>query len=201
MRGVKRSTGARVVDNSLVLNVGEKIIFPSHGPCLIDAVVHKLIGDIRITFYRLARLDDNGGELFVPVDKIREFGIRRLLQRSEIPELLSRLRRKSKPVILPTTPRNWKQRAFDCLKLLASGTAKDLVEIVESLTDLNEVRALGSRDRENLERAKRLLVCEIAEVSGDTRTAVTERIDMALNVRKSKKPAAAKLAPCTSNER
>ena len=78
MRGVKRSTGARIVDNSLVLAVGEKIIFPSHGPCLIDAVVHKLVGDIRITFYRLARLDDNGGELFVPVDKIREFGIRLL---------------------------------------------------------------------------------------------------------------------------
>jgi len=75
----------------------------------------------------------------------------------------------------------------------------DLVEVVESLTDLNEARALGSQDRQNLERAKRLLVCEIAEVSGDTRSAVTERIDIALNVRKSKKPPPATLR-CSSIE-
>jgi len=179
--------GARIVDNALIFSIGDKIIFPSHGPCLIDAVVRKLVGDTTITFYRLARLEDSGGKLFIPVDKIREFQIRRLLQRSEIPQLLSRLSRKSKPVALATTPRNWKQRAFDCSRLLASGTAMELVEVVESLTDLNEARALGSQDRQNLERAKRLLVCEIAEASGDARSAVTERIDIALNVRKCKK--------------
>ena len=183
---VKRSVGDRIVDNSLVFSVGEKIIFPSHGPCLIDAVVHKLVGGTTMTFYRLARLDDTGGELFIPVDKIRELRIRRLLRRSEIPELLNRLSRKGKPIILPTTPRNWKQRTLDCSRLLASGRPIDLAEVVESLTDLNQARALGPRDRENLERAKRFLVCEIAEVSGDTRLAVTERIDIALNVRKSK---------------
>ncbi|MGH7888055.1 MAG: hypothetical protein ACREPG_09330, partial [Candidatus Binatia bacterium] len=72
-------------------------------------------------------------------------------------------------------------------KLLASGSAFDLAELVESLTELNEARALASHDRETLERAKKLLVCEIAEVLGDSRSVVAERIDRALQVRKAEK--------------
>ena len=168
----------------MTLSIGEKIILPSHGPCVIDAVVDKLVGGMSTTFYRLAPLEDGGGELFIPVDKITKLGIRQLLRRSEIPKLLSRLNREAKSIVLPNTARNWKQRAIDHSKLLASGSAFDLAEIVESLTELNETRALAPHDRQTLERAKKLLVCEIAEVLGETKSAVEERIDKALQVRR-----------------
>ena len=168
----------------MTLSVGEKIILPSHGPCLIDAVVNKLVGGTSMTFYRLAPLEDSGGELFIPVDKITGLGIRQLLRPSEIPKLLSRLSPLGKPAVLPAAARNWKQRAIDRSKLLASGSAFDLAELVESLTELNEARALATHDRQTLERAKKLLVCEIAEVLGDSKFAVAERIDRALQVRK-----------------
>lgn len=168
----------------MTLSVGEKVSLPSHGPCLIDAVVNKLVGGTSMTFYRLACLENNGGELFIPVDKIKGLGIRQLLQRSEIPKLLSRLSQEGKSAVVPNTARNWKQRAIDRSRLLASGTATDLVELIESLTDSNAVRALASQDRQTLERAKRLLVCEIAEVLGDSKSAVEQRINRALLARK-----------------
>ena len=168
----------------MTLRVGEKVSLPSHGPCLIDAVVNKLVGGTSMTFYRLACLENNGGELFIPVDKIKGLGIRQLLQRSEIPKLLSRLGQEGKPAVVPNEARNWKQRAIDRSRLLASGTAADLVELIESLTDSNEVRALASQDRQTLERAKRLLVCEIAEVLGDSKSAVEQRINRALLARR-----------------
>ena len=168
----------------MTLSIGEKIILPSHGPCLIDAVVNKLVGGTSATYYRLAPLEDSGGELFIPVDKITALGIRQLVGRSEIPKLLGRLGHEAKKTLLPATARNWKQRAIDHSKLLASGSAFDLAEVVESLTELNETRALAPHDRQTLERAKKLLVCEIAEVLGETKTAVEERVDKALQVRK-----------------
>ena len=168
----------------MTLSIGEKIILPSHGPCVIDAVVDKLVGGMSTKFYRLAPLEDGGGELFIPVDKITKLGIRQLLRRSEIPKLLGRLNRAAKAIILPTTARNWKQRAIDHSKLLASGSAFDLAEVIESLTELNEARALAPHDRQTLERAKKLLICEIAEVLGETKSAVEERIDKALQVRR-----------------
>jgi CarD family transcriptional regulator, regulator of rRNA transcription len=162
----------------MTLSVGEKIIFPSHGPCLIDAVVDKLVGGTSTTFYRLAPLEDRGGELFVPIDKIKGLGIRHLVGRSEIPKLLSHLKSES------VRAKNWKQRAIDNSKLMASGSAFDLAEIIESLTELNSTKVLTPHDRQTLERAKKLLVCEIAEVLGETKVAVEERVEKALQVRK-----------------
>jgi CarD family transcriptional regulator len=158
----------------MTLSIGEKIIYPSHGPCVIGAVVKKLVGGRSTTFYRLAPLDDSGGELFIPVDKIKGLGIRRLLARSEIPKLLRHLKTEA------VRATNWKQRAIDNSKLLASGSAFDLAEIVESLTELNETKALAPHDRQTLERAKKLLVCEIAEVLGETKSAAAEQVERAL---------------------
>ena len=165
----------------MTLCVGNKVVYPYQGPCLIGAVVKKVVGGRPTSFYRLALLDDSGGELFVPVDKVGGLGIRQLMERSEIPKLLSRLKRPA------TTATNWKQRAIDNLKLLTSGSAFDLAEVVESLTELNEQRALSPRDRQTLDKAKKILICEIAEVTGKTRSVVEEQVDGALNLRKGPK--------------
>ncbi len=168
----------------MTLSIGEKVSLPSHGPCLIGAVVNKLVGGTSTAFYRLAPLEDNGGELFIPVDKITGLGIRQLLQKSEISKLLGRLSQPGKVMPPPSTARNWKQRALDNGKLLSSGSASDLVQIVESLTDLNETKTLAPHERQTLERAKKLLVCEITEVLGEPRSAVAEQLEKALQSRK-----------------
>ena len=168
----------------MTLSVGEKVFYPSHGPCLIGAVVNKLVGGRSTAFYRLAPIEDSGGELFIPVNSVNSSGIRQLLKRSEIPKLLGRLGQEAKSTVLPTTARNWKQRATDHAKLLASGSAFDLAEVVESLTEMNETKALAPHDRQTLERAKKLLVCEIAEVLGESKTEAEQHVDNALQVRK-----------------
>ena len=160
------------------LKFGNKVVYPYQGPCLIGEVVKKVVGGRPTSFYHLAVLDGSGGELFIPVDKIGGLGIRQLMARSEIPKLLGLLR---KPAATPT---NWKQRAIDNFKLLTSGSAFDLAEVVESLTELNEIRILSARDRQTLDRARRILICEIAEVTGETKGAAEEQIDNALSVRK-----------------
>jgi CarD family transcriptional regulator len=161
-----------------MLKFGHKVVYPYQGPCLIGEVVKKVISGRPASFYHLALLDGSGGELFIPVDKIRGLGIRQLMARSEIPKLLSFLR---KPA---ATSANWKQRAIDNFKLLTSGSAFDLAEVVESLTELNEARVLSPRDRQTLDRARRILICEISEVTGATKGAAEEQVDDALSVRK-----------------
>jgi CarD family transcriptional regulator len=163
---------------SMRMNVGSKVMYPSQGPCLISAVVEKEVAGRPMSFYRLALLDDRGGELFVPVERVEGMGLRPLLKRSEIPKLLGQLMEARQ------SAKDWKERAQNNLKLLASGSAFDLAEIVESLTELNESKPLSFRESGMLERAKRLLVCEISEVLGNTRIAAEEQIDQALNARK-----------------
>lgn len=161
-----------------MLTVGKKVIYPSQGPCLIGPVVEKSVDGRLVSFYQLAPLEGGGGEVFVPVDKAKAIGLRRLLMRSEIPKLLGRLKKTS------GSAGNWKQRAMNHLKLFASGSAFDLAEIVESLTELSATKTLSPGDRHALDRARRLLACEISEVTGETRSAAEGQMDKALKGRK-----------------
>ena len=80
--------------------------------------------------------------------------------------------------------KDWKQRAKDTSKLLCSGEAFDLAEIVGSLTALSERKSLSVSESWMLEKAKNLLVCEISEVMGNTKRIAEEQVDQALNARK-----------------
>ena len=160
----------------MILNVGNKIFYPSQGPCRIGAVVKKVVGGRSMSFYQLALLDDSGGELFVPVDKVGVPGIRELLEKSEIPKLLGELKK------LPTVVTNWKQRTSDNTKLLASGSAFDLAQVIESLTALKATKTLSPHDRQILDRARKLLICEISEVMGETKSVAEEQVNKALEL-------------------
>ena len=158
--------------------VGSKVVYPSQGPCLIDAVVTKVVAGQSTGFYRLTLLDGSGDAVLVASNKLKTTPIRGLITKSEIPKLLNRLEN------LPLASINWRQRGIDHAKLLASGSAFDLAEIVGALSELSAAKPLPSRDRQTLERAKKLLICEISEVTGETRTATEEKIDGVLNLKK-----------------
>lgn len=169
----------------MMLSVGNKVIYPCHGPCVISSIVNKVVDERPMTFYQLLVLNDGCGTLLVPVDKVKTIGIRPLLNKSEILKLLVQLKRPS------TASADRKQRVRDNLKLLLSGSAFDLAEIVESLTEMIETKPLSFGERGTLDRAKRLLVCEISEVMGETMQQAEERIDQALIARTGTKVCAA----------
>jgi RNA polymerase-interacting CarD/CdnL/TRCF family regulator len=156
------------------MTVGDKVIYPNQGPCVIGPVVKKSVDGTLVSFYQLVPLEGGGGEVFVPIDKSQAIGIRELLKKSEIPKLLGRFKQPS------GSAGNWKQRAMNNAKLFASGSAFDLAEIVESLTELSETKTLSPGDRRALDRARKLLACEISEVTGETKSAAEEHIDKAL---------------------
>jgi RNA polymerase-interacting CarD/CdnL/TRCF family regulator len=119
-------------------------------------------------------LDDSQNSVLVPVEKIRTLHVRYLLAKSEIPKLLGHLENS------PLAAKNWKQRGIDNARLLASGSAFDLAEIVESLTELREAKALLPRDRQTLDKARKFLICEISEVMEESRDTAEGQIDKAL---------------------
>ena len=158
--------------------IGNKVVYRSYGPCLIEAVVTKVIAGQRTSFYRLSLLDGSGDAVLIPSAKLKACPIRALISKSEIPKLFGSLDKS------PLTSANWRQRGIDHAKLLASGSVFDLAEIVDSLAVLNEAKPLLFRDRQTLEKAKKLLICEISEVTGETRIATKEKIDRVLKLEK-----------------
>lgn len=156
------------------LTVGSKVIYPNQGPCLIGAIVQKEIAGQPVSFYQLELLGESSGELFVPVERAKASGLRQMLNESEIPQLLKQLKQ---PV---NASKDWKQRGNDNLKRFASGSAFDLAEIVESLTELSTTKELSFRESQMLDKARRLLISEIAEVINQPISSAVELLDQAL---------------------
>jgi RNA polymerase-interacting CarD/CdnL/TRCF family regulator len=168
------------------LTVGDKMFYPGRGPCLISAVVQKVVCQVSLSFYRLALLDDSGTEVFVPVDGLNDLRMRALLDRSEIPKLLRHLKPRAEASKEFAIAKNWRQRELDNVKLFNSGSVFDLAHAVESLTQLSTTKTLAPHDRDTLYRAKKLLICEISEVMQESKSAAEARIDSALDIAKSK---------------
>ena len=177
----------------MLMTVGSKIVYPSQGPCLIKAIVQKTIAERPLMFYQLLVLNEGGGELFIPVEKVGTVGIRLLLNCSEIPKLLGRL---SQPA---STADNYRARSHHISELFVSGSAFDLAEIVGSLTELHASKPLSFREHKTLERAKALLVCEIAEVMQITREVAMGRVEATLAARAPKTLAAIARPPRVVN--
>ncbi len=158
------------------LRVGTKVIYPSQGPCLIGSIVEKEIAGNAVSFYQLSLLDESGGELFVPVEKAHS-GLRQLLSKPELTQVLKHF---TQPA---SAAKDWKQRAADNAKRLASGSALELAEVVKSLTELSEKKELSFAETRVLDKARHLLVGELAEVMEETRSDAIARLDKALKAR------------------
>jgi CarD family transcriptional regulator len=164
----------------MTLTVGDKVVYPSRGPCLIDAVVLKVVCGTPARFYRLVLLDGSKGELFVPIANLQNLHMRPLLDRSEIPELMGHLTRRSGATNDLGAAKNWRQRELERLELFRSGSLFDLADTVESLTELRGTKTLSANERDTLDRARRLLVAEISEVMDESKRATEARIDSVL---------------------
>jgi CarD family transcriptional regulator, regulator of rRNA transcription len=170
----------------MTLTVGDKVVYPGRGPCLIGGVVQKVVCGTSASFYHLALLDDSRAELFVPVDNLRDLHTRALLDRSEISKLLGHLKTRAGATKDLEPAKNWRQREADNLKLFSSGSIFELAHMVASLTQLSGTKTLAPRERESLDRARKLLICEISEVMGESKTAAEARIDSVLEPNKKK---------------
>jgi len=142
------------------LTVGNKVVYPSQGPCRIGHIVKRDVAGTPIRFYHLVILGDSGGKLYVPVEKAQDIGVRLLLDKSEIPKLFGQPKR---------SLGNGRQQAIENSKLFSSGSPFDLAMIVQSLTDLKTTRTLTLGQSRTLEKARRLLICEISEVLEETK--------------------------------
>jgi CarD family transcriptional regulator len=158
----------------MTFSIGRKVVYPGQGPCRIGAVVKKVIGGQAGSYYPLVSLAELSEAVLVPVNKIDGLGIRPLMTKAEVAGLLKHLAVPAQRIT------NWKQRDFVNLKRLSSGSVDDLAEIIQSLTELNSRRPLAPRERQILDRARRMLICEISESTGESKCITEEYLDSAL---------------------
>ncbi len=144
--------------SATAFKVGEKVVYPNHGVTVVEQIGESDINGAKHTFLHL-RLLANDSKLMVPVDNSNRIGLRRLYKRQEIKGLLGLLELRVGPKVS-----DWKDRYRENLEKMKTGKLEDVAHVLKNLNQVSKRKSLSFREKKMYDRAKYLLVSEIAIV-------------------------------------
>jgi CarD family transcriptional regulator len=156
---------------------GESVVYPNQGVGVIEDIMELPISGEARMFYRL-RLLANNSKVMVPQEKSADVGLRRVIQRDEVAQLLSILRTKSKS----SNNNNWKGRFKENSDRMRGGSIFDVAEVLKDLVKVSKTKELSYRERSMMDRARFMIVSEIAHVKRVPNDRAQHMVDEALAV-------------------
>lgn len=150
--------------------VGEKVIYPNHGIGVVES-----IQTTQGTGVYVLRILSNDSRVWVPRENATGVGLRPVITSSDVRKIFNIL----SDGTIDQHP-NWKGRFKENSDKMRTGSIYEVAEVLKGLTYLARKKSLSFREKRMLDRAKFLIVSEIAEVEGKTLALVEERVDRAL---------------------
>lgn len=155
--------------------VGEKLVYPNHGVTIVEQIGESAIMGAGDTYYHL-RLLANNSRLVVPIGNSDRVGLRRLYQQKEMKGLIGLLEER-----VQKSHSDWKGRYRDNLEKMKTGRLEDVAEVLKNLNEVSKKKSLSFREKKMYDRAKYLLVSEVAIVKGMTELDAEKLIDKSLD--------------------
>lgn len=174
MLRTRRGTVPRRRGQVLKFKVGDKVVYPNHGIGVVKEIRDQQIRGETSTFISLEILATDS-VVMVPVRNSEAVGLRKLLPRTRVRQVLDKLRDAKVAV-----PNDWKGRYQENLDKMRTGDLEQVAEVLKNLTYLNEIKTLSYRERKMLDRARALVVSELAEASHQPPNAVEKMVDEAM---------------------
>ena len=156
------------------LEIGDKVIYPNHGLGVVERVEEKTILGTTCGFYSL-RMSASDTTVLVPVDNVEGVGVRRAIENTEVKRLFTHIGNGK-----IDNHQNWKGRFKDNSDKMRTGSIRDVIDVLKSLNFLSQSKNLSFREKRMLDRAKFLVVSEIAEVTAEATEDIEEKVEKAL---------------------
>jgi len=142
----------------MMFSVGEKVVYPNHGVGVIEQINIRSISGRQESFYQL-KIVSNNMMVMVPAANVEDVGLRKLIKRDEVNKVIDHLR-KSKIANHP----DWKNRFKENSEKMRTGCIFEVADVLKSLSFLSHNRILSFREKKMLDRARYLIISEVATV-------------------------------------
>ncbi len=139
--------------------IGDKVVYPNHGVGVIEQIDHRSISGKPQAFYHL-KIAANNMMVMIPATNAHDVGLRRLIKKGEVNKVLLHL--KNTKVKNAT---DWKNRFKENSEKMRTGCIFEVADVLKSLSQLSINRILSFREKKMLDRARQLIVSELATVS------------------------------------
>ena len=138
-------------------HIGDKVVYPNHGVGVVEQIGSRTIGTSIQKFYTL-KIQSSNLKVEIPFSNIAAVGLRRLISSHHITKIINFLTEGECDI-----PNNdWKYRFKENSDKMRTGSLLEVAMVMKSLLLLNQTKPLSFREKKMLERARYLLVSEMA---------------------------------------
>ncbi len=154
--------------------IGEKVVYPNHGVGIIEEVTSRDVNGAPEEFYML-RIHSNASLVMIPIANVKSVGLRKIIKKCDVDGLFKLLEDDFyEPVA------DWKGRYKEHSEKMRTGSIFQVAEVLRNLFYLSFRKNLSFREKRMLDRAKQLIISEIATVRCQNEKNVEDQIDRAL---------------------
>ena len=155
-------------------HVGDSIVYPMHGAGVIVAIEEKEIAGESQQYYIIEMLDNM--KLMIPIKKMGSSGARAVGDSAAVESILDCFQFEENDASL-----SWRARYNRNLEKLKVGELLGEAEVVRDLMRMNRKKPLNSSERQMLHDARRILLGELAIITGlsakQTERMLEDRLD------------------------
>ena len=145
------------------------VVYPAHGVGKINAIRAQNIGGSEMRVFDITMIE-SGVKVMVPVG---QNGLRRIIDKRAITKIYKILKDRKTKVDTQT----WNRRSREYSQKLKTGSLDEIARVLRDLYLLREEKELSFGEKQMLERAKCLLVSEVAIAKSRTEDKVQAELE------------------------
>ncbi len=151
---------------------GDMAVYPAHGVGVIKSIETQTVAGIDQKFYVLEILD-NKMTIMIPTGSSKSVGLRAIVNKSEVKDVLDILRDRS----VELGSQTWNRRYRDYMEKIKTGSVHEVAAVLRDLFLLSVDKDLSYGERKMLDTAKNLLVKELSLAQDIDEANVSSKID------------------------
>jgi len=152
-------------------HIGDKVVYPNHGVGIIEQISSRTIGQTVEKFY-LLKIKASSLKVMVPFHSVGAVGLRRVVRNGEIQKIVDYLEDGA-----CDNNADWKYRFKENSDRMRTGSLLEVAAVLQ----LNQSKPLSFREKKMLERARYLLVSELAMARNCEEPHIEELLTKALS--------------------
>ena len=139
-----------------VFHIGDRVVYPNHGVGIIEQIGSRTLGAQSEQYY-LLHIKSSNLKVTVPFHSVGAVGLRAVVKNGEIRKILDFLSDGES-----ANATDWKDRFKENSDRMRTGSLLEVAAVLKNLLVLRGSKPLSFREKKMLERARYLLVSELA---------------------------------------
>jgi CarD family transcriptional regulator len=170
------------MNGHLSFQIGDKVVYPNHGVGIIEQISSRTIG-LNVTKFYLLKIKASSLKVEVPFSNVGIVGLRPVVKNGEVAKILNFLIDGK-----CDNHADWKFRFKENSDKMRTGSLLEVAIVLKGLLLLAKEKPLSFREKKMLERARYLLVTELAMAKNAEETEIEDLLNKALSKSKLKFP-------------